>query len=179
MGVGPVLKNMGNAQARFEALVQAYAGDLYRFAFWLTRDRTRAEDLVQETMLRAWRGLSSLREDKAAKHWLITILRREFARGFERYRPVMEDLDLDTVVSDDQEQPLETLQMRQALATLSQEYSEPLLLQVLGGYSCAEIAQTLGISKQATMTRLFRARQKLRAVLSGHDNDEVNRELLR
>jgi RNA polymerase sigma-70 factor (ECF subfamily) len=155
---------MGNRQRRFEALVNAYAEDLYRFAYWLCRERGRAEDLVQETFLRAWRGLASLREEKSAKHWLITILRREHARGFERYQPRFEDCELDELIGTDHI-PADTLAVHQALADLSDEYREPLLLQVLGGYPCEEIAEMLGLSRGAVMTRLFRARQKLRAAL--------------
>ncbi|MGN6788594.1 MAG: sigma factor, partial [Rhodanobacteraceae bacterium] len=48
---------MNLRQRQFDALVHAHAGDLYRFAYWLCGDPSRAEDLVQETMLRAWRAL--------------------------------------------------------------------------------------------------------------------------
>ncbi|MDX1487843.1 MAG: sigma factor [Acidiferrobacterales bacterium] len=90
----PVYNGMGTKQTRFEALVQALSTDLYRYAVWLCRDRNRAEELVQETFLRAWRSLDTLRDERAAKGWLITILRREHARGYERYRPDM-DKDID------------------------------------------------------------------------------------
>ena len=59
--------------------------------------------------------------------------------------------------------------LRRALAALPDEYREPLLLQVLGGYSSEEIAELLGIKAGAVMTRLSRARQKLRARLDGDD----------
>ncbi|MDX2313635.1 MAG: sigma-70 family RNA polymerase sigma factor, partial [Gammaproteobacteria bacterium] len=75
---------MQNAQLRFEKLVNAVSSDLYRYAFRLCRNKAMAEDLVQETFLRAWRFLDSLREEKKAKSWLMTTLRREFARQFER-----------------------------------------------------------------------------------------------
>jgi RNA polymerase sigma-70 factor (ECF subfamily) len=156
---------MSDAHARFEALVQAFAADLYRFACWLARDRQRAEDLVQETFLRAWRALPGLRDERAAKHWLITILRREHARGFERVRPELDPVDPDQLAAEADPAPAETLALRRALAELAPEYREPLLLQVLGGYDCAEIADELGLTRGAVMTRLFRARLKLRAAL--------------
>ena len=71
-------------QKRYENLVHAYHGELYRFAYWLCQDRSIAEDLVQETFLRAWRSLDSLKDEMAVKPWLLTILRRENARRFER-----------------------------------------------------------------------------------------------
>ncbi len=165
MAVSPVYMGMGNAQTRFEALVNALGADLYRFAYWLCRDRARAEDLVQETFLRAWRSLDNLREEKSAKSWLITILRREHARGYERYTPEWQETELDEIAADGAPH-MEVLQMRRELAALPEEYREPLLLQVLGGYNCDEIAAMLNLSKSAVMTRLFRARQKMQAALS-------------
>lgn len=155
---------MANAQTRFEALVNALGADLYRFAYWLCRDRTRAEDLVQETFLRAWRSLDQLREEKSAKGWLITILRREHARGYARYEPKWQETEPDDVATDDLPH-MEVLHLRRELAALPEEYREPLLLQVLGGFDCDEIAAMLNLSKSAVMTRLFRARQKMRAAL--------------
>ena len=68
-------------RARFQALCQSLRPDLLRFAFWLSRDRALAEDVVQETMLRAWKAQDSLLDEAAAKPWLLTIIRREYARG--------------------------------------------------------------------------------------------------
>lgn len=155
---------MSNRQIRFEALVQAHSGDLYRFACWLCRDRCRAEDLVQETFLRAWRALDRLREEKAAKGWLFIILRREHARGHDRYTPPHEDIDPDEF-SDDAVTSIEVLHLRHALAQLPEDYREPLLLQVLGGFSGEEIAAIMSILPATVMTRLFRARQRMRAAL--------------
>src|SRR5258708_1161694 len=80
-------------RARFQALCQSLRPDLLRFAFWLSRDRALAEDVVQETMLRAWKAQDSLHDEAAAKPWFLTIIRREYARGFERKRSVSVDVD--------------------------------------------------------------------------------------
>ena len=58
-----------------------------RYAYWLAGDKHTAEDLVQEASLRAWKSLDRLQNVKAAKGWLLTILRRENARRFERFQP--------------------------------------------------------------------------------------------
>lgn len=79
-----VLVDVAEKKVRYEKLVQVYHSELYRFAYWLCRDPNIAEDLVQETFLRAWRSLDSLLDQKAAKPWLLTIVRRENARRFER-----------------------------------------------------------------------------------------------
>ena len=52
---------------RFEALCVPHSADLTRFVYWLCHDRSLAEDIVQETLLRAWRSLGSLREDGAVR----------------------------------------------------------------------------------------------------------------
>jgi len=78
---------MENRHLRLHALVLSVSGDVYRYAFSLSRDRSFAQDLVQETVLRAWRSLGSLKDEKAAKTWVFTILRRGHARCFERVRP--------------------------------------------------------------------------------------------
>jgi RNA polymerase sigma-70 factor (ECF subfamily) len=150
----------------FEQIVRAYGPDLYRYAFWLVRDRFVAEELVQECFARAWTGWDGLREAGALKAWLFTILRNERARYFEKKRPVLSDL------SDEMQEPAvipaldEGLDIRRRIEQLPVAYREPLVLQVLGGYSCGEIAAMMGISEGAVMTRLTRARQALRAEAS-------------
>lgn len=166
----PVFSRVGAKQRQFDALVRAHATDLYRFAYWLCGEDARAQDLVQETLLRAWRALDSLRDGAAAKPWLLTILRREHARGFERKRFDLSELDddlADDTPAMDPERAGSDAQVRAAILQLEPKYREPLLMQVLGGFSCEEIAAELNCKPGAVMTQLFRARQKLRAVFDG------------
>lgn len=170
-----VSNNMATKQVRYEALVRALHTDLYRYAYWLCHDKHIAEDLVQETFLRAWRALDSLKDEKAAKSWLITILRRENARRFERKRFDMSEYEEETItdtISTGTEQTLENEWLREKIAQLPAEYSEPLLLQVLGGFSGEEIATLLNLNKNTVMTRLFRARNQLKDAL---DNEPAKR----
>src|SRR5271154_1617912 len=139
-------------RARFQALCQSMRPDLLRFAFWLSRDRALAEDVVQETMLRAWKAQDSLLDEAAAKPWFLTIIRREYARTFERKRFVTVDVDEliateDPLLAATQDQDLG--EMRAALFKLPDEYREPLVLQVLLGFSTAEIARELNLSTAA------------------------------
>jgi len=162
------ISNMATKQVRYEALVKALHGDLYRYAFWLTHEKQVAEDLVQETFLRAWRALDSLKDEKAAKSWLITILRRENARRFERKRLDMSEYEEASIMdtqSTTTEQEIENQWLRDKIAQLPPEYSEPLVLQVLGGYSGEDIADMLNLNKNTVMTRLFRARNQLKDAL--------------
>ncbi len=175
----PVYGEMADKQTKYEALVHALHGDIYRYAYWLCRDPQIAEDLVQETFLRAWKAIDTLLDDKAAKAWLITILRRENARRFERKQ--FDLVDLDEHPLRDQgvlpsEQEMEHEWLRRHIARLPTEYQEPLLLQVLGGFSGEEIAEQLGLNKNTVMTRLFRARNQIKEAMEsakqqrGHTN---------
>ncbi|KFK58644.1 RNA polymerase sigma factor [Vibrio vulnificus] len=160
-------------QREYEALVRAYHRDLYRYAYWLCKDQSIAEDLVQETCLRAWKSLDSLQDEKAAKSWLITILRRENARRFERKQFDLVDIDdygNDAKVTDDEHHQQEWLQAQ--IMKLDVEYREPLFLQVVGGFSGEEIGDILDLNKNTVMTRLFRARNQLKELL---DSDQTQR----
>ncbi|HDY7721570.1 TPA: sigma-70 family RNA polymerase sigma factor [Vibrio vulnificus] len=160
-------------QRKYEALVRAYHRDLYRYAYWLCKDQSIAEDLVQETCLRAWKSLDSLQDEKAAKSWLITILRRENARRFERKQfdlVDIEDYGNDAKVTDDEHHQQEWLQAQ--IMKLDVEYREPLFLQVVGGFSGEEIGDILDLNKNTVMTRLFRARNHLKELL---DSDQTQR----
>ncbi len=154
------LMRISHSRDNFEQTVRAYSADLYRYAHWLCRDRHLAEDIVQEAFARAWRAWGELRDLAQAKAWLFTIVRHEYARSFSRARPDTREIsEADLPAMPSFEQGLETAQI---VALLPETYREPLLLQVLGGYSCAEIAALLGTSEGAVMTRLCRARQALR-----------------
>ncbi len=154
--------------SHFERIVAQVRTDLYRYAFWLSRDASLAEDLVQEALVRAWRFLPSLRDGAAVKQWLITIVRREFARTFERKRLRAVDIDeinfIEEGLAIDPPDP-DVATLRRAILELEPEYREPLVLHALFGYSTAEIGRMMGITQGATLTRLFRARKKLATAL--------------
>jgi RNA polymerase sigma-70 factor (ECF subfamily) len=150
---------------QFEQTVRAYSGDLYRFAYGLCRDRFVAEDLVQQTFERAWKNWKSLRDFVAVKSWLLTILRREHARLYERKQLDTTEEDLETLEVFSSHLPNSHVELEQFVGALPLSYRAPLLLQVLGGFSCSEIAGILDISEGAVMTRLTRARQMLRTEL--------------
>ncbi|MFT7533556.1 MAG: RNA polymerase sigma-70 factor (ECF subfamily) [Gammaproteobacteria bacterium] len=162
---------------KFEALIDTVAADLYRFAIWRCRDKLVAEELIQETYIRVWKSIHTLRDVNSAKSWVFTIFRREYARQFERKKLTIVDLDSlewDSIraVSDNQ---VDTIALRKAFRSLDEKYTEPLLLQVLGGFGCREISEVLGISETSVMTRLFRARKQLRQYLSD-DVETTNKE---
>jgi RNA polymerase sigma-70 factor (ECF subfamily) len=149
---------------RFEEVARKHAHDLYRYAYWLARDRDRAEDIVQEALLRGWRAFPRLRDPAAAKSWLFSIVRNEFLRSAAA-EPPREDEHVLAELADERSS-LFGLEMRDALMALPASYAEPLALQVLGGFTCAEIASLLGTTEGATMTRLTRARQALKRLIA-------------
>jgi RNA polymerase sigma-70 factor (ECF subfamily) len=154
-------------EARITRLFESMRPDLLRFARWLTRDRALAEDVVQESLLRAWRSREALKDPACARAWLLTIVRREHARLYERKRLELVNLndasehDNGAFVSRDDS---DIQALHGAILQLPIEYREPLIMQVLGGFSVDEIARELSLSASAVLTRLFRARNKLRAL---------------
>lgn len=160
---------MNTKQREFEALVHAYSADVYRFAYWLCKHPGLAEDMTQETFARAWKSIDSLKDDKVAKAWLMTILRREIARHYSRKQLdtiSIDEINIEHLCHSDQLSEIDKLALHKALLMLDDKYREPLLLQVLGGYSGQEIAEILALSPNVVLTRVFRARQQLRQTLN-------------
>lgn len=160
---------MSARAARFEALVRGHSARLFRFACGLCGDRDVAEDLVQETFTRAWRSLDQLAEEKAALGWLMMILRRENARRFERITPLTVPVEDCVDLEADIELPEAVVEhglLRERVQGLAPEYREPLLMQLLGGLSSAEIGAALELAEATVNTRLFRARKMLEKQLA-------------
>ena len=161
-------------RGRFDKLVAVHYPDMYRYAMWLSRDRAIADDVVQEALLRAWKSLDALREDAAAKPWLLTIVRRENARWFERRR--LETVDVDdltpaqeAIIAERHDDEIDDV--RDAIFGLEDDYREPLVLQVLMGYSTREIAEVMELKQGAVLTRLHRARHKLREAIAAEGTE--------
>jgi len=151
-------------QLAFERLVAPWRDDLYRYVLWLCRNPDLADDVVQETMLRAFKSLDRLEDESAIKPWLLTIARREHARVYERKR--LETRDIDdlsyaeaALIATEGDSDIDD--MRAAIFGLDDDYREPLVLQVLMGFSTDEIATMMGLRQGAVLTRLHRARKKL------------------
>ena len=162
----------------FEPIVRAHGADLYRYAFWLARDRQKAQDIVQEALLRGWRALPRLRDRAAVKSWLFSIVKNEFRRLSASDAPHAEGVDLAELEIADERAGLFGLEMRDALMALPASYAEPLALQVLGGFTCAEIAAMLETTEGAVMTRLTRARQALKRLIApGATKESKGRQL--
>lgn len=166
--------------ARFEEQVLAHLDDLYRAALRFTGKGPEAEDLVQDTCLRAFRSLDQLVHPTAAKAWVFAILRSVYLRQAERERfghalVGLEDLDASLLVPSEAVRDLyetyspwrEALkqEVRGAILKLPLVYREALILAHIAGFSYKEIARILDVPLGTVMSRLFRARRMLRACL--------------
>ncbi|MGZ7030877.1 MAG: sigma-70 family RNA polymerase sigma factor, partial [Thermoanaerobaculia bacterium] len=162
----------------FEQLALPLLDSLYRYARWLTRDPTEAEDLVQEAFLKGLRGFDGFQPGSNIKAWMFRILRNTFltSRSGLRAMPAAsldEDPTLLDEVSDDVTPESQLLQradaesLRRAIEELPAQFREVLLLADAEEMRYEEIAQTLSIPIGTVTSRLIRARQKIRRALTG------------
>lgn len=169
------LGTQGLGASRFEALVQEHTGGLYRMALALTRDPGAAEDLVQEALLRAWRGRAGFRGDASPLTWLRRILHHaaiDRARRGGRELPVA---DVEAVWRDDAftvdadavlEQAADRADLEDALIRLPFIYRSVVVLHDIEGYSSGEVAEILDAGLPAVKQRLRRGRMMLVSALS-------------
>ena len=165
-------------RAGFEREALVHLDTLYRVALRLTGSTSDADDLVQETMLKAYRSWDQYQPDTNAKGWLLTILRNSFINEYRRRARHPETVDLDTiepfaVLSEDQEADAHTRffdqivdeEVQRAVDGLPQVFREALVLSDVEGLSYQEIGRILAVPVGTVKSRLFRARQILKAKL--------------
>lgn len=169
------------AQARFQGLIDPIFDQLFGYALRMTRNRTDAEDLLQESVFRAYRAIDGFQPGTNFKAWMFRIVTNAFIsrKRKEQRAPILVDLagvpdpavavneelrDADTdwervygeLVDDD---------VKRALDELPEEFRAPLLLSSLAGLRYREIALVLDVPIGTVMSRLFRARKRLRGAL--------------
>jgi RNA polymerase sigma-70 factor (ECF subfamily) len=154
---------------------------LYRVALRLTADPSQAEDLVQDTMLKAYRSWRQYRPGTNAKGWLLTILRNTFINDYRRrkHEPIAMDLEAAephalyrSMQESDPEgtffSQIVDAKVTEAIDALPPDFREVLALSDIEGLSYGEIADTLKIPVGTVKSRLFRARRQLQAELYTH-----------
>jgi len=155
----------------FRHLLQDCLPDLWRYAFALTRDRNLADDLVQDCAERALRKQALWQQTGALKPWLMKMLLnlyRNQLRGQNR-RPrlvAMDEMNSEPASVEDLEQKLALAQTARAMQKLPDDQREALLMVVLGGVSYKQAAEALDIPIGTLMSRLGRARSKLRNMMA-------------
>ncbi len=143
---------------------------LRRYARALIGNRTGADDLVQDTLERGWHKLASFQQDSNMRAWLFGIMHNMHVDRIRKPTLMTEELDDNTPmphVKATQTQGLEIRDMEYALRQLPTEQREILLLVALEEMTYDEVAASLGIPVGTVMSRLSRAREKLRAVMEG------------
>lgn len=159
---------------QFEAEALPHLDAVFRYAHALTGDATRAEDLTQETMLKAYRAWHQFERGSNAKAWLLTILRNSFINEYRREQHRGKTIDISTiepyaVFRETQEVDPEGRffasivddEVVRAIRALPEEFREVLLLSDVEDLSYGEIARLLEVPVGTVKSRLFRARQAL------------------
>ena len=172
-----VARVLSGDRAAFDRLVDSYTARIYTHAFRMTRNREEAEDVVQETFLRAYRKLASFDRFRPFRNWLYTIatnlalnaLRARQRRG----QSVALDFDSDTLEINSQLEDARALLMRgdvagrlaQAIGMLPPQPAALVHLHYMEGMSIREAADTLKMTEDAAKVALHRARKRLRILL--------------
>jgi RNA polymerase sigma-70 factor (ECF subfamily) len=158
---------------------------LYGYALTLTRDRTEAEDLVQETYLRAVRAFGQLAPNSNLKSWLFVILRNAWLNQLRHARSGPSFVELETEANSTWTdsrtvdpyvlylRKLERREIAQAIESLPTLHREIVVLRDIEGFSYQEIATMLDCPAGTVMSRLGRARKKLRQILGGRQTGQA------
>lgn len=168
---------MANADFHRQALEHLDA--LYNFAMYLTRNPPEADDLVQETYLRAFRFAHRFQAGTHLRAWLFQILRNTFLTFYrirEREAPLAEDGVPDWDVPMFHDAPDETggaleahTDLERALRRLPEEFRTALLLAEVEGFPLDEVARVMACPVGTVKSRIFRAKERLRALLRDYD----------
>ena len=154
-------------------LVEAHGDRLYRLCLLLLGDAHLAEDAVQDTMLKAWRGMDGFAARASEKTWLTTIA-VNVCRDYRRLHWYRKRLDgetlLEQIPAPPDAEPQDDEILRQVLA-FAPKYREPVLLYYWQELTVPEIAALLHEKENTVSTRLRRARAQLRETLKGWDDD--------
>lgn len=159
--------------ARTECLLEEHQESVFRYAYRLSGCAATAEDIAQEVFLRAFRSLHQLRDDAAARGWLLVIARNEFLRHCRR-RATSGEISVDPQDCDmAAEQTLPQLENQEWVATALEQLPEDFRLVLLMYYfeelSYAQIAEQLKIPLGTVMSRLSRGKNHLKAALNKSD----------
>jgi RNA polymerase sigma-70 factor, ECF subfamily len=172
-------------QARFTELAMEYMGPLYSAALRMTRNPSDAEDLVQETYLKAYRAFGSFKEGTNLKAWLYRILTNTFINSYRARRRRPEQTEIDDVedlylyrrlggleaVSAGRSAEEEVLEhftetdVKDAIEALPEQFRVAVLLADVEGFSYKEIAEILEVPIGTVMSRLHRGRRALQKTL--------------
>lgn len=157
------------ASDSFRKGMLALIPDLRAFGHSLSGDASRADDLVQETLVKAWKHHGSFTEGTNLRAWLFTILRNEFYSQIRKRKREVEDVDgvysSKLSVAASQESHIEMDELRAALAKLPEDQREAIILIGASGLSYEEAAEVCGTAVGTIKSRVSRARTRLASLI--------------
>ncbi len=159
----PNLDEQSSESSRLKSEIEGFFPMVYRLALAQTKNKSYADDIVQEVFIRYIRSSAKLKDMEHKKAWLIRVTincaKSMFSTAwFQKTVPLEEDIVFDTKEKSD---------VYYAVLELPQKYRAVIHLHYYEDMSVAEIAKTLDISEGTVKTRLFRAREKLKEILKG------------
>ena len=159
----------------FELLVARFQAPLFRYLHGLVGSHEHAQDLLQETFLRAYRSLATLDDPALLRGWLYRIAHNQAVSALRRRRLISWlPLSLGQPLAAPERGSIEALHVNEALARVPVHQRAPLLLHLVGGFSYTEIAALLGQSEGTVRMRISRARAAFRAAYGGGENDDAS-----
>jgi RNA polymerase sigma factor (sigma-70 family) len=168
--------NDEQTRARFETLLLPLMNDAYNLARWLMKNQQDAEDMVQESYLRAFRFFASFHEGTNSRAWFLRIVRNTCYTELGARDPKQKQVPLDSEIDEIEDpSPLPSVSLsqkttvaavREAIAALPVEFREVVVLRELEGLSYKEISEVSGVPLGTVMSRLARGRHQLHLLLS-------------
>jgi RNA polymerase sigma factor (sigma-70 family) len=177
--------NNEQTRARFESLLLPLMNDAYNLARWLMKNQEDAEDMVQESYLRAFRFFASFHEGSNCRAWFLRIVRNTCYTALGARNLKQKQVPLDSEADEVEDtSPLPPVSLskkatvesvREAITTLPIDFREVVVLRELQGLSYKEISHVSGIPLGTVMSRLARARRQLYLILEARE--DIDREL--
>lgn len=157
----------GDVQA-FAGIVRRWQGPLVNMAWRYCRDRGRAEEMAQEALIRAWRGLGQWRRESSFSTWLFALAANVFRNELKRFptvsipledvaEPAEQTADIDAIATKEQKN-----EVRRAVLALPHRYREPVILFYFHEMDVSAAARTMGLPEGTVKARLSRARDLLK-----------------
>lgn len=182
-------------RSEFARLVEAYSGFIYRLALKLLEDPQDAEDVLQETFIKAYRALPNFDGRSSLSTWLYRIATNEALMLMRRHKVSTVSIEEPDEYSEEQQEPLQILDwccapevelmsgearrvLDQAIDTLPESLRVVFVLRDIEGLSTLETAEVLNLSETAVKTRLSRARLRLREQLTGYFGERQRQQAM-
>jgi RNA polymerase sigma-70 factor, ECF subfamily len=182
-------------RAEFARLVDTYSTPIYRLALKILNDPQDAEDVLQETFIKALRGLKSFEGRSSLSTWLYRIAVNEALMMVRKRKPDSVSIEAEKEDSEGESEPVQIVDwcclperelsstearhfLDEAIQGLTPALRSVFVLRDIEGLSVRETAETLTLSEAVVKTRLLRARLKLREALSGYFGERVSQQML-